>query len=134
MFLHLNVFKYHYATLTIQFNISHLFAHRWSNSSIWYMDGTLTFTSTPGQSGLESNGNKEVLYILQSYWTGATPSNALVSYLGHPLGKGVLLLCRDAVSIFYSSSWLGCNNYWYKKNLCIKKNYFFLQVTCQDEA
>ena len=27
------------------------------------IDGTLTGTSTPGQSGLESNGNKGVLHI-----------------------------------------------------------------------
>ena len=29
-----------------------------------------------------------------------------MSYPGHSLGGEVLLLCRDAVGVFYSSSWL----------------------------
>ena len=34
------------------------------NSSIWPIDGSLT--GTPGQSGPESNGNEQVLYIAQA--------------------------------------------------------------------
>ena len=34
------------------------------------------------------------------------PSDGLVLYPGHSLG-GVLPLCRDAVDVFYSASWLG---------------------------
>ena len=37
---------------------------------------------------------------------GTSPSDCLVSYLGHSL-VGVWPLCRGAVSVFYSPSWLG---------------------------
>ena len=36
---------------------------QWLNSSIWPTDSTLTGTTDPGQSGPESNGYEEVLYI-----------------------------------------------------------------------
>ena len=39
--------------------------------------------------------------------TGTSPSDCLVSYPGHSLGGGVLLLCRGAVSVFYNPSRLG---------------------------
>ena len=43
----------------------------------------------PGQSGPWSNGNEEVLLIPQSpSITGTSPSDCLVSYLGHLLGSG----------------------------------------------
>ena len=42
--------------------------------------------TTPGQSGPGSNGNEVVLRIPQSSTvTGASPSDCLVSYLGHSL-------------------------------------------------
>ena len=50
---------------------------KWLNSSIWPIDGILTGTTTPGQSGPESNGNKEVFHIFQISQTGASPSNAV---------------------------------------------------------
>ena len=51
-------------------------------SSIWLIDGS------PGQSGPGSNGNKGLLHIPQSSSiTDASPSNCLVSYLGHLLGS-----------------------------------------------
>ena len=56
-----------------------------SNGSIWAIDRTLSGTTTPGQSGPGSDGNQEVLCILQSSKTGASPSNYLISYLGHSL-------------------------------------------------
>ena len=60
-----------------------------------------------GQSGPGSDGNEGVLHIPQSSSTaGTSPSDCLVSYSGHSLG-GVLPLCRGAVSVFYSPSWLG---------------------------
>ena len=37
----------------------------WLNGFIWPIDGALTGTTTPGQSGTESNGNKVILYIPQ---------------------------------------------------------------------
>ena len=50
--------------LTIQFKISHfLYIVKWLNSSVWPIDGTLTGTITPSQSGPGSNGNEELLRI-----------------------------------------------------------------------
>ena len=39
---------------------------KWLNISIWPIDGTLTGTTTQGQSELESNGNEGILHILQT--------------------------------------------------------------------
>ena len=39
------------------------------------MKGTLTGTTRQGQSGNVSNDNERVLYILQSSWIGASPSD-----------------------------------------------------------
>ena len=65
---------------------------------------TLSGATTPGQSGPGSSGNKEIFCISESFSiTGASPSDCLVSYPGHSWG-GVLLLCRDTVSVFYSPS------------------------------
>ena len=80
------------------------------NNSIWPPDKTLSGATTPGQSGPGSNGNEEVLYIPQS----STDENLSlrwfdVIYRTH-LGE-VLPLCRDAVGVFYSPSWLGFNPY-----------------------
>ena len=59
-----------------------------SNNSIWPIVGTLSCTTTPGQSGLGSGGNGGVHCIPQSSSiTGALPSDCLISYPGHSLGK-----------------------------------------------
>ena len=68
----------------------------------------LISTSTLGQSGLGSTENEGVLHIFQSSKTRASPSDNLVSYLEHLLDVGALLLCRNAVSVFYSPSQQGC--------------------------
>ena len=48
--------------------------------------GPLSGTTTPGQSGPESDGDKGVLRIPQSFSiAGTSPSDCLVSYLGHSL-------------------------------------------------
>ena len=53
-------------------------------------------------------GNEGILCIPQSSTTaGTSPSDCLVSYLGHSLVGGVLPLCREAVGVFYSPSRLG---------------------------
>ena len=58
--------------------------------------GPLSDATTPGQSGLGSNGNEGVLRIPQSSSiAGTSPSDCLVSYPGHSLEGGVLLLCFD---------------------------------------
>ena len=56
-------------------------------SSIWPIDRTLSGATTPGKSGLGSDGNKEVLRVSQSSSiTGTSPSDCLVSYPEHSLG------------------------------------------------
>ena len=66
----------------------------------------LSSATTPSQSGRGSNDNERVLCILQSSSiTEISPSHCLVSYPKHSLG--ILLLYRDAVDVFYSSSRLG---------------------------
>ena len=90
------------------------------------MIGSSSGTITLGQSWPGSNGNEGVLCFPQSSSiTGASPSDSLVSYPGHLL-EGVLPLCREAVSVFYSpqptgqrknieiahstnSNWIRCN-------------------------
>ena len=64
---------------------------RWLNSLILPIDGALTGTTTPGQSEPGSNGNKGVLYILESSRVEASPSDGLVSYPGYSLWKGSLI-------------------------------------------
>ena len=56
-----------------------------SNNSILPIDRNLSGTTTPDQSGPGSNGNEKVLYISQSFNTGASPSDCFVSYPGHLL-------------------------------------------------
>ena len=47
----------------------------------------LSSATTPGQSGPESNGKEGDLRIPQSpSITGTSPSDCLVSYIGHSLG------------------------------------------------
>ena len=59
------------------------------------------------QSGPRSNSKERVHCIPQSSRiTGTSPWDCLVSYPGHSL-RGVLPLCRGAVSVFYSPSQLG---------------------------
>ena len=79
------------------------------NSCIWPIDITLPGATASGQSGPGSYGSEEVLRISQSSSiSGNSPSDCLVSYLGHSLAIGeVLPLCKDAVGEFYSPSWLG---------------------------
>ena len=57
---------------------------KWSNSSIWVIDGTLSSVSTPGQSGPGNNGNEGVLDISQIFKTEAL----VVSYPAHSLARG----------------------------------------------
>ena len=58
-------------------------------SSIWPIDRTLSGATTPGQSGSGSDGNEGVLCIPESSCiTGTSPSDCLVSYLGHSFGGG----------------------------------------------
>ena len=51
--------------------------------SIWLIDRTLSGATNMGQSGPGSNGKEGVFYIPQTSKTGASPSDGLMSYLGH---------------------------------------------------
>ena len=77
-------------------------------SSIWSTDRNLTGATTPGQSEPDSNGNEGMLRIPQnSNIIGTSPSDCLVSYLGHSLAVGgVLPLYRGAIGVFYCPSQL----------------------------
>ena len=85
---------------TIQFSIRTQFF------SIWPIDTTLSGTTTLGQSWPGSIG---ILHSpkLQHYWSLTI---RLYSVISRTLVQGVLPLCRDALSIFCSSSWLGHEN------------------------
>ena len=86
-----------------------LFSHRTQFISIWPQDMTVSGATTPSQSGHGSDRNKGVIRIPQSSSiTGASPSDCFVSYvICRTLFWGVLLLCRDAVGVFYSPNRLG---------------------------
>ena len=53
------------------------------------IDRILSGAITPGQSGFWSNGNEGVLHIPQISKAGGSPSDCLLSYLGHPLGASL---------------------------------------------
>ena len=71
--------------------------------SIRPRDRTLSGATTPGQRGLEKNGNEKVSHIPQISKTGALLSDGLVSYPGHSL-REALPFCRGAVGVIYSLS------------------------------
>ena len=73
-------------------------------SSIWPIDRTLFGAIIAGQNGPESDGNEGVLHIPHcSGITGTSLSDCLVSFQDTRLVE-VLLLCREAVGVFYSPS------------------------------
>ena len=93
---------------------------KWLNSSIWPIEETLTDAPIPGESQLGSNGNEGVLHIPKSPRIEALSSDSLASYPGYSLGRGSYPLDRDAVSIFYSPSWLSWEDFtinWYLQNV-----------------
>ena len=64
---------------TVQFSIS---------TQLSSIDMTPSGTTTPGQSGAASDGDKGVLRIPQSFSiTGTSPSDCLVSYPENSLGE-----------------------------------------------
>ena len=75
-------FRYHYVTLT---SVICLHTVKWSNSSIWHINRTLTSANTSRWSWPGSNGDEEILQILKAPVC--------------PVGRGSrihrLLLCRE---------------------------------------
>ena len=91
---------------TIQFSISMQFR------SIWPIDSTLIGATTQGQSGPGSNGNEGVLcFPWSSSITGSSPSDCLMSYLGHSLAGRVLLLYSQHNKYAYIHIYMQ-NTYW----------------------
>ena len=79
----LNGLKYCYLTIVIQsksfvcIELNSFKYRKGLNISVWPIDENITSTTTLGQSGLWSNGNKGIFHIFQSSKTEATPSNAV---------------------------------------------------------
>ena len=64
------------------------------------MDGVLTGTSNLGQSGPGSNGNK---YTHKISRTGASPSDTLILYSGHPFfAVGGYTFAGDTIGKFFA--------------------------------
>ena len=81
-----------------------------TNISIWPVDRTLSGATTPGHSRPGSEGNDGILRIPQrSSITGARSSDCLVLNPGHSLAR-CLLLCRNAIGVFYSPRWRVIND------------------------
>ena len=56
-----------------------------SNRSIWAIDGTLTASNTPGQSGPKSNKQwKDTSHSPELQNWSLTTGSSLMSYSGHP--------------------------------------------------
>ena len=97
---------------------------------------TLLGATTPAQSEPGNDGNEGALHIPQrSRITRTSPSDCLASYTGHSLAGGGRFphLCRDAVSVFYSPSWLGKLNFKFSPRHIIwkivKNNYKTFKTT-----
>ena len=69
-------------------------AHRWDPNK-W---------TILGQSGTESNANKNILHILQNSKIGASPSDSFVSYLEHLWQVGTYLSAE--MQLAYSTAQL----------------------------
>ena len=95
-----------------------------SNSSLWLIDRTLLVATTPDQRGPGSKSNEWILHILLISKAGASPSDSLVSYSLHSL-VGVLPLCRDTVTVFYSPGRLGFVGY-----LMLNPIYHIIYMIC----
>ena len=99
--------KYGLIAKNVSISSNSVYSIHFSINMLLVLFRALSGATTPGQSGPESDGNEGVLRIPQSSSTaGTSPSDCLVSFPGHSLG-GVLPLCRGAVNVFYSPSWLG---------------------------
>ena len=92
-------------------------------SSIWPINRTLSGATILGQSGSGSNGNEEVLHISQhSSITGTSPSDCLVSYAGHSLGKSYSSAEMQSVYSTTQADWAS----WHRKHLTVAP--FFKEI------
>ena len=71
------------------------------------MDKTLSGATTPGESDPESDGTEGVLRIPQSSnIIGASPTDCLVSYLGHSLGESYPSAEKQSVYSTAPADWV----------------------------
>ena len=96
--------------LTIQFSISHLFAHSLNvkhfDPYVWPIYRTLSSATIPVQSGPWSNGNERSTSHSPNLQDWSLTIR-LFCVISRTLEVEVLLLCRDTVGVFYSPSRLG---------------------------
>ena len=117
-----------YLIQIIQFNINHLIAHSsmvssWRlNRSIWSIDGILTGPTTLGQSGPGSIVNEEILPKFDDDWCLIIGWFRIISRT--PVTGGVLLLCTDAVGVFWRHLTDNCieNRVWSEERTSISRN------------
>ena len=111
---------------TIHFSISIVFLYKQLNvktvlfqgilfristqfNSIWPIDRTLLGATSSGQSGLGSDGNEGVLHIPQSSGiTCTSPSDCLMSYLGHSLGESYPCAEKQSMYSTAPANWVIC--------------------------
>ena len=101
---------------TVPFSINTQF------SSIWPIDRDLSGATTSGPSEPGSDNNEGVIHIPQnSSITGASPSDYLVSYQGHSLGRGYL---SAEVQLVYSKPQpTGQEKLWIQTNCTLLKKW-----------
>ena len=129
---------------TTQFIIKHIFVLnlnvkytvKMSNSSIWPIDRTLSGVTTPYT--WEWCQRRGTLHFrkLHHYWSLTI---RLFSVISRTLVVGSVTLCRDAVGVFCSPSWLGqimskikysnFNSLWYRKSCLLEINQLRVQLT-----
>ena len=106
----LNGSKYCYVLLMIQFNISHLNDQTVLFQTIQFSISHLFAQSLNAKQFYLTHRIDLRVMAMKGYFTWlkapALPSDCLMSH--RTLGSGGFLpLCRDAVGVFYSPSWLG---------------------------
>ena len=85
------------------------------NGSIWPIDWTLSSATIPGLSRPGSDVNDRVLCIPQSSSiTGSSPSDCLMSYLGHSLRGGESYASVEIQSMYSTAQadWAEMINIW----------------------
>ena len=94
--------------VSVQLNV--LEYSKWLYTFIWPIDWTLTGTTTPRQSGPESNDNEGVLHIPQSSRTEVSPSDSFVSYPGHSWWGGAYCTApaNRVIACLVNLIWMVC--------------------------
>ena len=95
---------------TIQFSISHLFAHSLNVKQFYLIHRNLAGATTLGQSGPVSNGNEGYSSFPKALVLLAPHHQILVSYQGHSLGEGSLTPLLRCIWYILHPQLSGINN------------------------